>query len=189
MQTDLAIIYHSKALDDLHSTSPSSLKVEKYVRTVSHGFIQQLASENKGDSAIAVFDDIHRYLNKHSTLTSSPTSSQISGQIINSTTSTTSSTSTVTLSPTTASATSAIHTTASKIIPNTQINTNAHTQTATSQQTHTSTNIEKIKDSLPMMYTSAIRYTVGSLRSLQQAQRIMDHQSRHGIVPMWSCAR
>lgn len=47
----------------------------------------------------------------------------------------------------------------------------------------------RLNASLPMMYTSAIRYTVGSKGSLDQAQKLMDHQRAHDVTPMWSCTR
>lgn len=64
-----AIKFHQRTLDrlsspDLQSTKPSSssgnaTKMEKFLRAVTHGFVQQLASEHKGDSVIEVFEGVH----------------------------------------------------------------------------------------------------------------------------------
>ena len=146
IQTEEAIICHRRALDELCATSPSSNKVEKFLRNVSHGFIQQLASENKGESALQVFDDLHISLAKYSSL--SPR--------------------------------------APLSIPSSSSSTSS---SAASEVESSLTVKVKVGASLPMMYTSAIRYTVGTVRSLQQAQRIMEHQRLHGVNPMWSCTR
>ena len=145
IQTEEAISCHRRALDELCATLPSSSKVEKFLRNVSHGFIQQLASENKGESALEVFDDVHISLAKYSSLSLLAPPSTLSS-----------------------SSSSSSSSTALEVLPS---------LTA------------KVGASLPMMYTSAIRYTVGTVRSLQQAQRIMDHQRVHGVTPMWSCTR
>lgn len=144
MQTDEAIHCHRIALDELCAKSPSTSMVGKYLRNVSHGFIQQLASERRGESALTVFDDIHASIAKYSSPYPLAPLSTLP-------------------SPTTSAP---LH----------------HPSPVTSL-------IVEVRESLPMMYTSAIRYTVGSVRSLQQAKRIMDHQRQHGITPMWSCTR
>ena len=202
MQVDEAVKYHRKALDALspslfssHSSSscasfyssssssvPSSSKglekyakrLEKYVRTVSHGFIQQLAAENHGESAIGVFDDIHAALARYTapSLSAIPSSATPLSQS-NEASSPAESPSSLRRKGCSPPA----HSPAHPKVP------------AITAATH----IKEVQESLPMMYTSAIRYTVGSTagssRSLEQAQRIMDHQALHGVTPMWSCAR
>ena len=69
MEEGEAIKFHQKTLDRLcspdaqsakvSSSSGNATKMEKYLRAVTHGFVQQLASEHKGDSVIEVFDGVH----------------------------------------------------------------------------------------------------------------------------------
>lgn len=69
MEVGEAIKYHQITLDRLQSPYPQSskassssgnaTKMEKFLRSVTHGFVQQLASEHKGDRVIEVFDGVH----------------------------------------------------------------------------------------------------------------------------------
>jgi hypothetical protein len=69
MEEAEAIKFHQSTLDRLcspdtqsakvSSSSGNATKMEKFLRAVTHGFVQQLASEHKGDSVIEVFDGVH----------------------------------------------------------------------------------------------------------------------------------
>eukprot|EP00596_Hydrurales_sp_CCMP1899_P005249 CAMPEP_0119046200 /NCGR_PEP_ID=MMETSP1177-20130426/44995_1 /TAXON_ID=2985 /ORGANISM="Ochromonas sp, Strain CCMP1899" /LENGTH=693 /DNA_ID=CAMNT_0007019009 /DNA_START=171 /DNA_END=2249 /DNA_ORIENTATION=- len=78
-QEDQAVIYHNKSLLNF-STSLSSLssapsssssvssiikRMEGFLRSVSHAFIQQLAVDNRWDQVICVLDDVHMAISKN----------------------------------------------------------------------------------------------------------------------------
>ena len=72
--------YHQKSLDSLYarpssvpvssadSWSSSSSRMKKFLNTVTHGFVQHLASEHRGEDVIGVLDGVHASIEHFSSL-------------------------------------------------------------------------------------------------------------------------
>ena len=75
-----AVKYHQKSLDLLYaptssaivisteSWSSSSSRVKKFLNTVTHGFVQHLASDHRGEDVIGVLDGVHASIERLSSL-------------------------------------------------------------------------------------------------------------------------
>ena len=75
-----AVKFHQRSLDLLYaptsfgpvssaeSWSSSSGRIKKFLNTVTHGFVQHLASDHRGDDVIGVLDGVHASIERFSSL-------------------------------------------------------------------------------------------------------------------------
>ena len=75
-----ALKFHQRSLDLLYaptsfgpvssaeSWSSSSSRIKKFLNTVTHGFVQHLASDHRGDDVIGVLDGVHASIERFNSL-------------------------------------------------------------------------------------------------------------------------
>lgn len=76
-----AVKFHQRSLDLLYDptsfgpassaeswSSSSSSRIKKFLNTVTHGFVQHLASDHRGDDVIGVLDGVHASIERFASL-------------------------------------------------------------------------------------------------------------------------
>lgn len=88
-----AVKYHQKSIDLLYApksfvpassteswSSGSIGRVEKFLNSVTHGFVQHLASEHRVEDVIGVLDGVHASIEHFSSLHAQHTGSAVTGK-------------------------------------------------------------------------------------------------------------